>query len=132
MNYDLFISPAAADRYQPVSTSPIRQSGISRLPAGVGTPDPYSEDAALGFPGSTASDQLTTEDIFGSVAAFNEVFEQADVGVRYRIDNSTQDLVITLVDRSTEEIIRQIPPEQILRMRQRLEELMGLIVDTSA
>jgi uncharacterized FlaG/YvyC family protein len=37
-----------------------------------------------------------------------------------------------LVDRNTDEVLRQIPPEQILKMRHRLEELMGLIFDRTA
>ena len=132
MNYDLFITPAAADgRYSP-SGRVSRQPAAAQLPAGVGSPSQYPDNAALNIPGPSASDTLTTEDIQNSVAAFNDVFEQANVGVRYRVDRDTKDLVITLVDRNTDEVLRQIPPDQILKMRQRLEELMGLILDTSA
>lgn len=132
MNYDLFVTPAATDVSYATSGRVSRQAARVQMPAGVGSPSQYSDNAALNLPGTSASDQLTTEDISNSVAAFNDVFEQADVGVRYRVDRDTNDLVISLVDRNTDKVIRQIPPDQILKMRQRLEELMGLILDTSA
>ncbi|MBD3297476.1 MAG: hypothetical protein GF341_02395 [candidate division Zixibacteria bacterium] len=129
MNYDLFISPAAVGR---------RESAVQRVWPGASetTPRPDSrvvtDDAAVRPPRESASDPLRTEEITNAVAAFNDVFEQADVTVRYRIDDNTNDLVISLVNSDTDEVIRQMPPEAILKMRQRLEELLGVLFDTMA
>ncbi len=80
----------------------------------------------------SASDPLFTEEVDSAVAAFNEVFKQANVGVSYLVDKTTGDLVIKLIDRDTQKVLRQIPPDQILAMRQRLEELLGVIFDQTA
>ena len=131
MNYDLFMSPSVVDntaRYQSGGTSVARPS-VSRAPAERVI---FDDGAVNRPPGSSASEPPTTEEVRGAVAAFNDVFEQANVGVRYRFDQDTGDLVITLVNRNTDEVLRQVPPDQILAMRQRLEELLGLIFDTTA
>ncbi len=129
MNYDLFIPPAAVGR---------RESAAQRVWSGASAatarPDTHvvADDAAVRPPRESASDPLRTEEITNAVAAFNDVFEQADVSVRYRIDEHTNDLVISLVNSNTDEVIRQMPPEAILKMRQRLEELLGVLFDTMA
>jgi len=132
MNYDLFISPAVVES---ATASP--GSG----PAGQAYQPAASRRTDLPLPGvhaadrparHSASEPLSTEEVDSTVAAFNEVFKQANVGVRYQVDKKTGDLVISLVDRNTQEVLRQVPPEEILRMRQRLEELLGVIFDQTA
>jgi len=135
MNYDLFISSAgvesaaataiSAGRGQTGQASAAAASRRSDLPLdGVRTADRGSRDSA--------SEPLFAGEVDSAIAAFNEVFEQANVGVCYQVDKKTGDLVITLVDRDTQQVLRQVPPEELLRMRQRLEELMGVIFDHTA
>jgi flagellar protein FlaG len=132
MNYDLFI-PASA-----ISGS--NESGVSAgqlFGSGQGTavaaarPADLSQ-APLRPPQDSASEQLFTQEVKNTVAAFNDVFEQANISVRYSFDDNTDDLVITLVNRETDEVLRQLPPDQILKMRQHLQELMGLMFDGTA
>ena len=42
------------------------------------------------------------------------------------------DTIIKVVDRETDEVIRQIPSEEVVRLRQRLEEVAGVLFDGSA
>jgi flagellar protein FlaG len=131
MNYDLFI-PASAMGSSAVSAAQLfggRQSTAAAGAAGRSRPD---DVAALRPLQGSASEQLSSQEVKNTVVAFNEVFEQASISVRYRFDENTDDLVITLIDRETDEVLRQVPPDQILKMRQRLEELMGLIFDSTA
>jgi flagellar protein FlaG len=126
MNYDLFI-PASGYRSTndaAISAAQLFGEGQSHVSS--------ANRAALRPPQSSASEQLSTNEVKNTVVAFNEVFEQADIGVRYRFEQDTDELVVTLVNRDTEEVLRQVPPEQILKMRQRLEELMGIIFDGTA
>ena len=134
MNYDLFIPASAVDRaHVPVSSERTRSRapqpdlGVRRADATA-----HAGTAVDRPPRDSASEPPTTAEVENAVSAFNDVFEQANVGVRYRVDQSTDDLVISLVNRDTKEVIRQIPPDQILQMRQRLEELMGVMFDTTA
>jgi len=52
--------------------------------------------------------------------------------VRFEINKDTNDLVINLVDSKTGDVIRQIPPKEILGMREALSKLSGNIVETKS
>jgi flagellar protein FlaG len=135
MNFDLFIPPAvveamhlslpsAGSNRAGASTRPADPEGAMAAPFGSGQADAASRNLA--------SEPPLFGEVEGAVGDFNQLFEQANVGVRYRIDDGTGDLVVALVNRDTDEVLRQLPPDQILRMRQRLQELQGLLFDESA
>jgi flagellar protein FlaG len=133
MNYDLFI-PAAAIHGSPGSAASAAQlfgSGGHATATAVARP-PLGNQAPLRPPQGSASEQLFMQEVENTVVAFNDVFQQANISVQYRVDQDTDDIVITLINRDTDEVLRQMPPEQILKMRQRLEELMGLMFDSVA
>ena len=52
--------------------------------------------------------------------------------VRFENAERTSDLVVKSVDRETDEVIRQIPVEEVLEMKAVLEDLRGNIVDTKS
>jgi len=50
--------------------------------------------------------------------------------VRFENDNDANAMVVKVVDRETDEVIRQIPPEELLDLTKRLNDLRGNLVDT--
>ncbi len=134
MNYDLFI-PAVVVENAPVTVGSTgrRQDGpVDRLALGAANRSLAETGTTDRPPRDSASEPLFTEEVGQTVAALNEVFKQAHVDVRYRIDKDTGDLVISLVDHATNEVIRQVPPDQILKLRQRIEEFLGVVFDQTA
>lgn len=55
--------------------------------------------------------------------------EIVDVGFEYFIDKDTNREVVKIIDRRTNEVIRQYPPEEILNMLKRMDEMLGFFVD---
>ncbi len=49
--------------------------------------------------------------------------------VRFEMHKETNDIVINLIEQDTGEIIRQIPSEEILGLKQTLEDLRGNLVE---
>ena len=49
-------------------------------------------------------------------------------GARFRIDQSSKRMVAEILDENRE-VIRQIPPEEVLRIAARFRELQGLLFD---
>ena len=47
-------------------------------------------------------------------------------------DEETNSLIVKIIDRNTGEVLRQIPPDQILKMRHHLREALGLVFDHMA
>jgi len=49
--------------------------------------------------------------------------------VQFRVDESSKKVVITVLDSETNEIIRQIPSQEILRMIQEIDKIIGRFID---
>jgi len=52
--------------------------------------------------------------------------------IDFERDDETNSLIVKIIDRNTGEILRQIPPDQILKMRHHLREALGLVFDYMA
>lgn len=50
----------------------------------------------------------------------------------FTVDKETEKMVIKIVDSETQEIVRQIPAEDALRLASRIKQLLGLLVDGNA
>ncbi len=49
--------------------------------------------------------------------------------VRFEMHKETNDIVINLIEQDTGEVIRQIPPKEILGLRETLESLRGNLIE---
>ena len=61
-----------------------------------------------------------------------EITEGGTYSIRFEKDRATEMMVVRLVDQETGEVKRQIPPEEILQLNERLDEWRGNIVDTES
>lgn len=52
--------------------------------------------------------------------------------VHFELDDKVDEMIITLVDSETGDVIRQIPPEELLGVMQNLKNLRGNIVKTQS
>lgn len=62
----------------------------------------------------------TAERVGKAVSVLNEA-------LTYEIDETTEALITRIINRHTQEIIRQIPPEEVMEISRRLHEYVGLI-----
>ena len=51
------------------------------------------------------------------------------VGLVFEIKPHSHEVVVKVVDRNTQKVIREIPPEEIQRLQTTLDELVGRFVD---
>ncbi|MEW6743070.1 MAG: flagellar protein FlaG [Planctomycetota bacterium] len=52
--------------------------------------------------------------------------------VTFRVDPETEQPVIRVVDRTTGEVVRQLPPEEVRQIEEALRRVRGLLLDTYA
>jgi flagellar protein FlaG len=50
----------------------------------------------------------------------------------FRVDQTNNDIQVLVIDRQTDEVIREIPPDEFLKLAQKIEETLGLVFDTVA
>ncbi len=73
--------------------------------------------------------QIQPEELLQNIKALTD---NGTYSVRFEMYKDTDELVINLIDRDTGEVIRQIPPEEILGLHKTLKELSGNLVETQS
>ncbi|MDD2430591.1 MAG: flagellar protein FlaG [Firmicutes bacterium] len=53
-------------------------------------------------------------------------------GIKFQVHDESERLYVEIVDRATGEVIKQIPPEEMLKIAAKFQEFLGLIVDEKA
>ena len=75
---------------------------------------------------SSPEKAVQPEELLSQIKA---VTEDGLYSVRFENDDNSE-LIVKIFDNKTDEVIRQMPAEEILQLRSTLEELRGNIVDT--
>ena len=75
------------------------------------------------------SQKDVAEQVQQGVKEMNAQLNLANHAIRFSIDDKSQDLVVKVVDTETDKIIMQIPAEEILRLREHMKDLSGLLVE---
>jgi flagellar protein FlaG len=55
-----------------------------------------------------------------------------NVGVTFEIHDKTGELIVKVVNRETNQVIRQIPPEALVKLHDNLKDLVGVIFNGKA
>ena len=63
------------------------------------------------------------------IEKINQYVKAFNVKVSFDVDEPTGRTVVRISNNDTQEVIREFPPEEFLRMAAKLSELMGLMVD---
>ncbi|APG27361.1 hypothetical protein A7E78_05595 [Syntrophotalea acetylenivorans] len=81
---------------------------------------------------NTASDlsprKVQAEEILDQIKGLTE---DGAYSVRFEMEDKTNRMVVRLVDTESGEMIRQIPPEELIDLTEVLKELRGSLVDTT-
>jgi len=65
------------------------------------------------------------------VKKLNITAQAFDAGLRFRLHEDSERLMVQVVDRSANnEVIKEIPPEKMLDMVARIQDIIGLFIDT--
>ena len=73
--------------------------------------------------------RLSEEEVKKLAKETKDVLEDLNKGIRFSISKDTGDIVVQVVNRKTNELIRQIPPEELVKLRTKLKEICGILFD---
>jgi len=79
-----------------------------------------------------AREKLTSRQTEDLVNELNDVMKAVHTQLSFSIDKDTKRIVVKVLDTDTQEVIRQIPPQELLRFSARIQELLGVLFDESA
>ncbi len=67
-------------------------------------------------------------DVAKAVERLNDIMSSKQRSLRFQVDESSGRTIITVLNKETHEVVRQIPSEELLAIAQHLEEL-GTLID---
>lgn len=118
------ISPLISDRALSASTPP----SVTRNAAPAQSANPVNTTGKS----SNASDASSRNQVASAVDKINQVIQASSQGVEFSINNDFNRLIVKVVDQQTNEVIRQIPSEEVLEIARSLDKLQGLLIRQTA
>jgi flagellar protein FlaG len=83
---------------------------------------PESIQAVVAEKSNTETKVTSLEDARKLAEEGNKILENVQRNLQFKIDDSTKQVVMSIVDKKTGEVIKQIPSEEVLALAQRLQE----------
>jgi flagellar protein FlaG len=78
---------------------------------------------------SASRASVKPEDVQGEIEKLNRMVKVYNNKINFDIDSKTNQVVVKVVNGETDKIIRQVPPDEIINLSQRMDELRGMIFD---
>ena len=107
-----------------VASNPVqaKASPVSALPGArgqkTGNDLPPAAEAARSLPKDPVNSQAVQERVQAAVAQMNEYIQSTQRDLNFSYDPDSGETVVKVLDRATQEVIRQIPDEIFLRLAQ--------------
>jgi flagellar protein FlaG len=74
-------------------------------------------------------DKSSLEELDDAVKKLNSTAAAFNVKLNFSVDDQTERLVVKVMEKESERIIREIPPEYVLNMVAQIQSLIGVFVD---
>ena len=84
-----------------------------------------------GLADKAGREEVPEEELRQRVNQVNAQIANTNVTLKIRVDQETGKNLVTVVDRETGEVIREIPPEETVRLEARIEKMIGIFVDST-
>lgn len=122
------IPPATTAIAQQPSRADALPPSIRHSPtAAVGSPSPTGEQKTPAVANTASSAQISQ-----ALEEVRKAISPVAQDLRFSIDNDTGRTVVKIIDSSTDEVIKQIPSEEVLAIAKALDKLRGLLVRQEA
>lgn len=93
--------------------------------------NPAKKTSPLATPLSK-QEEIDKETVEEAVESINGAIEHINRGLRFSVHEDTQRIMVKVVDMVTQEVIKEIPPEDVLDTAARIREAIGLLIDERA
>lgn len=69
------------------------------------------------------------EDLRKAVEILNETVQKEDVALNFRIDETLNRPVVTVLSQETGEVVRQLPQEEVMRAVRNIDRMRGILFE---
>ncbi|WP_319240675.1 flagellar protein FlaG [uncultured Propionivibrio sp.] len=113
------------------STTQARQQYAAQSSAGAARAPGEAEQVTQAQ--SPAEQQAhSAENLSSAVKAVNDFVSSVNSDLKFSVDNDTGKTIVKVVDKNTDEVIRQVPSEEMMAIAKALDSIKGLLVKQKA
>ncbi len=87
------------------------------------TKDPGNTDKTIIDP------KKIRESVQDAVDYFERIARENQFNLKFSVDDRSNTVVVQVIEKNSGKVIRQIPSQEILKLRQRISDLLGMIYD---
>ncbi|MDX9870888.1 MAG: flagellar protein FlaG [Clostridia bacterium] len=80
-------------------------------------------------PKEAESNKITREDANQIAEVMNQASQLLNNQLNFEVFEDTKQLYVQIVDKKTREVIKQIPPQEMLELSAKIREMVGIILD---
>lgn len=102
----------------------ISQATTAKKASEVQTP----ETAPLDLSKVMKPSEISKEDVEAMVEALKDLTETLQTKLNFSVDAGTNNIVVKVIDKDTNEVIKQIPPESLLELQEKMQDLTGFLL----
>ena len=75
---------------------------------------------------TNANNKIYLNDAIEKLKDAGDIFNRR---LDFKIDEETNRIMVKVIDTETNKVIKEIPPEQLIRLAAKIQEMIGLLVD---
>jgi flagellar protein FlaG len=113
------------------NTQPPAQPPVGSAP-GSGRPVPVAKESPLPASQQVSTGKPSPQEVQKATDAINKALERSDQSLRFSIDHDTGITVVKVVDSSTDQVIRQIPSDEVIAISRSIDRLQGILLKNKA
>lgn len=74
---------------------------------------------------------FTKKDVTDAVEQMNKYAQEANVSLRFGLYGKSEQFYVQVVDQRSNQVVKMLPAENLLKLREKLREAVGVILDES-
>lgn len=74
-------------------------------------------------------DEEYREVVENVVEDMNDIVEKVREHLQFKVHEDTNRLMVQIIDLSTREVLKELPPEEMLDLSARIQEMVGILID---
>ncbi|MCD4720743.1 MAG: flagellar protein FlaG [Desulfobacula sp.] len=87
-----------------------------------------SESDRLDLSKELPPSKISREDVEEMVEVLKDLTQTLQTKLNFSVDEGTNNIVVKIIDKETDEVIRQIPPEELLALQEKMQDLTGFLL----
>lgn len=72
---------------------------------------------------------VTRQDAENLAGVMNQISEMFNRSLQFKVYDDTNRLYVQIIDKETQEVIKQIPPQEMLELSAKIREMVGVLFD---